>query len=102
MDLGQGATQLCEKVEGPLEKLLSHQSYSVRGVCAITARSLAIALPDYHAKLLRSFLHVTNMEYAELATCKPDQVKLVCFYILNSVSIFFLFFFYLPQTCSIR
>lgn len=68
---------LWDQLEKPLAKLLFHQSYSVRGVCAITARSLATALPDQLAKLLSAYLNVTNMEYAELASCKPNQLKLV-------------------------
>lgn len=77
LDLGQGASPLWDKVEIPLSKLLSHPSYSVRGVCAITARSLATALPDYHANLLRAYLNVTTMEFAQLTSCKPDEVKFV-------------------------
>jgi hypothetical protein len=77
LDLGQGVMPLWDQLEKPLAKLLFHQSYSVRGVCAITARSLASALPDQLAKLLSAYLNVTNMEYAELASCKPNQLKLV-------------------------
>ena len=82
LDLGQGVASLWDIVNEPLSKLLSHPSYSVRGVCSVTARALATALPDYHAILLRSYLNVATLEYAEITTCKPDDVKLVIIYLL--------------------
>ena len=90
LDLGQGAAPLWDKIEIPLSKLLSHQSYSVRGVCAVTARSLAIALPENHSKLLRAYLNVTTMEFAQLTSCKPEQVKFVC----KKKNIFLYFYYF--------
>jgi len=45
-------------------------------MAAICLRCLATAVPDKHASMLRAFLNSATMEYAELSSCKPEEVKL--------------------------
>jgi hypothetical protein len=55
-------------------------------MAAICLRSLATAVPDKHASMLRALLNSTTMEYAELTSCKPEEVKIVCVVSLHVLS----------------